>query len=143
MIKIMATYAQGLEPIPVGENRGIIQRQDVLDAISQLAALVDESYYAGLISREQGKLWNADADGYPRTCVATSGRRARRNATAGGLVGSGDRHTASTTLAYAASRTRTTRVVQRSSLVKKVLQQASGITLELVGPTTPPQWPFA
>jgi hypothetical protein len=53
MINIKATYAQGLGSIPAGEDRGIIQRQDVLDAISQLAALVDESYNAGLISENK------------------------------------------------------------------------------------------
>jgi len=53
MIKIMSTYAQGFGPIPLGDARGIIERQDALDAIAQLAALVDETYNAGLISRDK------------------------------------------------------------------------------------------
>src|SRR6266542_2337027 len=53
MIKIMATYAQGQGPIPLGNARGIIERQDALDAIAQLAALVDETYNAGLISEKK------------------------------------------------------------------------------------------
>jgi hypothetical protein len=53
MIKIMATYAQGLGPIPIGADRGIIERQDALDAIAQLGALVDEAYNAGLISKDK------------------------------------------------------------------------------------------
>jgi hypothetical protein len=53
MIKIMATYAQGQGPIPLGNAREIIERQDALDAIAQLAALVDETYNAGLISENK------------------------------------------------------------------------------------------
>jgi hypothetical protein len=53
MIKIMTTYAQGIGPIPLGEDRGIIERQDALDAVAQVAALVDEAYNAGLISKSK------------------------------------------------------------------------------------------
>lgn len=51
MIKIMMTYEQGLGPIPIGSPRGIIERQDALDAVAQLSAVVDESYNAGFISK--------------------------------------------------------------------------------------------
>ena len=52
MIKIMATYAQGQGPIPLGNAREIIERQDALDAIAQLAALVDETYNVSVAMRK-------------------------------------------------------------------------------------------
>jgi hypothetical protein len=53
MINIMVTYAQGLGPIPIGPDRGVIQRQDTLDAVAQLVALIDEAYNAGVISKNK------------------------------------------------------------------------------------------
>ena len=51
---LMAAYAQQVTP-EVPEPRGVVQLQDSLDAILQLAAVIDEATQAGRIDRERGK----------------------------------------------------------------------------------------
>lgn len=77
MIKIMMTYEQGLGPIPIGSPRGIIERQDALDAVAQLSAVVDESYNAGLISKGKASFLHAFANGPSGVYIALSERRAQ------------------------------------------------------------------
>lgn len=51
---LMAAYAQQVTP-EVPEPRGVVQLQDALDAVLQLAAVIDEATQAGRIDRERGK----------------------------------------------------------------------------------------
>lgn len=51
---LMAAYAQQVTP-EVPEPRGVVQLQDALDAVLQLAAVIDEATQAGHINRERGK----------------------------------------------------------------------------------------
>ncbi|HEX4091874.1 MAG TPA: hypothetical protein VHZ33_24435 [Trebonia sp.] len=51
---LMAAYAQQVTP-EVPEPRGVVQSQDALDAIIQLAAVIDEATQAGRVDRERGK----------------------------------------------------------------------------------------
>jgi hypothetical protein len=51
---LMAAYAQQVTP-EVPDPRGVVQSRDALDAIIQLAAVIDEATQAGRIDRERGK----------------------------------------------------------------------------------------
>ena len=51
---LMAAYAQQVTP-EVPTPRNVVQSQDALDAVLQLAAVIDEATQAGRIDRERGK----------------------------------------------------------------------------------------
>lgn len=51
---LMAAYAQQVTP-EVPAPRHVVQLQDALDAVLQLAAVIDEATQAGRIDRERGK----------------------------------------------------------------------------------------
>lgn len=51
---LMAAYAQQVPP-EVPPSREVVQRQDALDAVLQLAAVIDEATQAGRIPVERGK----------------------------------------------------------------------------------------
>lgn len=51
---LMAAYAQQVTP-EVPAPRNVVQLQDALDAVLQLAAVIDEATQAGRIDRERGK----------------------------------------------------------------------------------------
>jgi hypothetical protein len=51
---LMAAYAQKVPP-EVPPSRNVVQTQDALDAVLQLAAVIDEATQAGRISAERGK----------------------------------------------------------------------------------------
>jgi hypothetical protein len=51
---LMAAYAQQVTP-EVPAPRDVVQLQDALDAVLQLAAVIDEASQAGRIERERGK----------------------------------------------------------------------------------------
>jgi hypothetical protein len=51
---LMAAYAQQVTP-EVPAPRNVVQLQDALDAVLQLAAVIDEATQAGRIERERGK----------------------------------------------------------------------------------------
>lgn len=51
---IMAAYAQGVTP-ELPDPRNVVQEQDVLDAVLQIAAVIDEATQAGRIPLERGK----------------------------------------------------------------------------------------
>ena len=51
---LMAAYAQQVTP-EVPDPRNVVQLQDALDAVLQLAAVIDEATQASRIDRERGK----------------------------------------------------------------------------------------
>jgi hypothetical protein len=51
---LMAAYAQQVTP-EVPDPRNVVQSQDALDAVLQLAAVIDEATQAGRIEQERGK----------------------------------------------------------------------------------------
>ena len=51
---LLAAYAQQVTP-EVPDARNVVQQQDALDAVVQLAAVIDEATQAGRIERERSK----------------------------------------------------------------------------------------